>query len=66
MEDINLHFTGDINAIGTENNLLAAMIDNSIQQVNPLNIDPRRIAWKRCMDMNDRSCALLWTAWAAR
>ena len=54
MEDINLHFTGDIHAISTANNLLAAMIDNSIQQGNPLNIDPRRIAWKRCMDMNDR------------
>ena len=54
MEDINLHFTGDIHAIGTANNLLAAMIDNSIQQGNPLNIDPRRIAWKRCMDMTDR------------
>ena len=54
MEDINLHFTGDIHDIGTANNLLAAMIDNSIQQGNPLNIDPRRIAWKRCMDMNDR------------
>lgn len=54
MEDINLHFTGDIHAIGTASNLLAAMIDNSIQQGNPLNIDPRRIAWKRCMDMNDR------------
>ena len=53
-EDINLHFTGDIHAIGTANNLLAAMIDNSIQQGNPLNIDPRRITWKRCMDMNDR------------
>ena len=51
MEDINLHFTGDIHAIGTANNLLAAMIDNSIQQGN---IDPRRITWKRCMDMNDR------------
>ena len=54
MEDINLHFTGDIHAIGTANNLLAAMIDNSIQQGNPLNIVPRRISWKRCMDMNDR------------
>ena len=54
MEDINLHFTGDIHAIGTANNLLAAMIDNSIQQGNPLNIDPRRITWQRCMDMNDR------------
>ena len=54
MEEINLHFTGDLHAIGTANNLLAAMIDNSIQQGNPLNIDPRRITWKRCMDMNDR------------
>ena len=54
MEDINLHFTGDIHAIGAANTLLAAMIDNSIQQGNPLNIDPRRITWKRCMDMNDR------------
>ena len=54
MEDINLHFTGDIHAIGAANNLLAAMIDNSIQQGNPLNIDARRITWKRCMDMNDR------------
>ena len=59
MEDINLHFTGDIHAIGTANNLLAAMIDNSIQQGNPLNIDPRRIAWKRCMDMNDRQLRLI-------
>ena len=54
MEDINLHFTGDLHAIGTANNLLAAMIDNHIQQGNALNIDPRRITWKRCMDMNDR------------
>ncbi len=54
MEDINLHFTGDLHAIGAANNLLAAMIDNNIQQGNPLNIDPRRITWKRCMDMNDR------------
>ena len=54
MEDINLHFTGDIHAIGAANNLLAAMIDNSIQQGNPLNLDSRRITWKRCMDMNDR------------
>lgn len=54
MEDINLHFTGDFHAIGAANNLLAAMIDNSIQQGNPLNIDPRRITWKRCVDMNDR------------
>ena len=54
MEDINLHFTGDIHAIGAANNLLAAMIDNHIQQGNELNIDPRRITWKRCIDMNDR------------
>lgn len=54
MEDINLHFTGDIHAIGAANNLLAAMIDNHIYQGNSLNIDPRRITWKRCMDMNDR------------
>ena len=54
MEDINLHFTGDFHAIGAANNLLAAMIDNHIQQGNALNIDPRRITWKRCMDMNDR------------
>ena len=59
MEDINLHFTGDIHAIGTANNLLAAMIDNSIQQGNPLNIDPRRITWKRCMDLNDRQLRFL-------
>ena len=54
MEDINLHFTGDIHAIGAANNLLAAMIDNSIQQATPLHTAPRRITWKRCMDMNDR------------
>lgn len=54
MEDINLHFTGDFYAIGAANNLLAAMLDNHIQQGNALNIDPRRITWKRCMDMNDR------------
>ena len=54
MEDINLHFTGDFHAIGEANNLLAAMLDNHIQQGNALNIDPRRITWKRCMDMNDR------------
>ncbi len=59
MEDINLHFTGDLHAIGAANNLLAAMIDNSIQQGNPLNIDPRRITWKRCMDMNDRQLRFL-------
>ncbi len=54
MEDINLHFTGDFHAIGAANNLLAAMIDNHIQQGNALRIDPRRITWKRCVDMNDR------------
>ena len=54
MEDINLHFTGDLHAIGTANNLLAAMIDNHIYHGNALNIDPRRITWRRCMDMNDR------------
>ena len=54
MEDINLHFTGDMHAIGAANNLLAAMLDNHIQQGNELGIDPRRITWKRCMDMNDR------------
>ena len=57
MEDINLHFTGDFHAIGAANNLLAAMLDNHIQQGNALNIDPRRITWKRCMDMNDRAAA---------
>ena len=54
MEDINLHFTGDFHAISTANNLLAALIDNHIYQGNKLNIDPRRITWRRCMDMNDR------------
>ncbi|MBE6011736.1 formate--tetrahydrofolate ligase [Anaeropeptidivorans aminofermentans] len=54
MEDINLHFTGDLHAIGAANNLLAAMLDNHIYQGNALNIDPRRIAWKRAIDMNDR------------
>ncbi|MBR5207948.1 MAG: formate--tetrahydrofolate ligase, partial [Erysipelotrichaceae bacterium] len=55
MEDINLHFTGDIHAITTANNLIAAMLDNCIQQGNPLNIDPRQIVWKRCVDLNDRA-----------
>ena len=54
MEDINLHFTGDFHAIGAANNLLAAMLDNHIYQGNSLGIDPRRITWKRCVDMNDR------------
>lgn len=54
MEDINLHFTGDFHAIGAANNLCAAMLDNHIKQGNSLNIDPRRIVWRRCVDMNDR------------
>ncbi len=54
MEDINLHFTGDFHAIGAANNLLAAMLDNHIQQGNQLDIDVKNIAWKRCVDMNDR------------
>lgn len=54
MEDINLHFTGDFHAIGAANNLLAAMLDNHIQQGNELGIDVRKITWKRCVDMNDR------------
>ena len=55
MEDINFHFTGDIHAITAANNLMAALIDNSIQQGNPLGIDPRTITWKRCLDLNDRA-----------
>jgi formate--tetrahydrofolate ligase len=67
MEDINLHFTGDFNAIGLANNLLAAMIDNHIAHGNELGIDPRRVTWRRVMDMNDRAlrdivCALGGTA----
>lgn len=54
MEDLNLHFTGDFHAITSANNLLAAMLDNHIQQGNALNIDPNQIVWKRCLDMNDR------------
>ena len=54
MEDLNLHFTGDFHAITSANNLLAAMLDNSIQQGNVLNIDPNQVVWKRCVDMNDR------------
>ncbi len=54
MEDINLHFTGDFHAIGAANNLLAAMLDNHIYQGNALNIDPKKITWRRCVDMNDR------------
>ena len=55
MESINLHFTGDMHAITSANNLIAAMLDNSIYQGNPLNIDPDNVVWKRCMDMNDRT-----------
>ena len=55
MESINLHFTGDIHAIGVAHNLLSAMLDNHLQQGNPLNIDPRRIVWRRVLDMNDRA-----------
>ena len=55
MEDINLHFTGDMHAITAANNLLCALLDNHMQQGNPLGIDPRRVLWKRCMDMNDRA-----------
>ena len=54
MEDINLHFTGDFHAIGAANNLLAAMLDNHIQQGNALGVDPKNITWKRAVDMNDR------------
>ena len=54
MEDLNLHFTGDFHAITSANNLLAALLDNHIQQGNELNIDTRQIVWKRCLDMNDR------------
>ncbi len=59
MEDINLHFTGDFHAVGAANNLLAAMLDNHIYQGNSLNIDPKRITWKRCADMNDRQLRVL-------
>ncbi len=59
MEDINLHFTGDFHAIGAANNLLAAMLDNHIQQGNELGIDVRKITWKRCVDMNDRQLRFL-------
>lgn len=55
MEDLNLHFTGDFHAITSANNLLAALLDNHIQQGNQLGIDPRQVVWKRCMDMNDRA-----------
>lgn len=66
MEDINLHFTGDIHAITAANNLIAALVDNSIQQGNPLGIDPRRITWRRCMDMNDRQLRSIVTGLGGR
>lgn len=66
MEDINLHFTGDMHAITSANNLLCAMLDNHLQQGNDLKIDQRRILIKRCLDMNDRRCAMLSLAWAGR
>ena len=59
MEDINLHFTGDMHAVGAANNLIAAMLDNHIYQSNSLSIDPRKITWKRCVDMNDRQLRFL-------
>ena len=55
MDEINLHFTGDIHAITTANNALAAILDNHLHQGNELNIDTRKIVWKRCLDMNDRA-----------
>ena len=55
MEDLNLHFTGDFHAITSANNLLAAMLDNHMQQGNALRIDPKQVVWKRCEDMNDRA-----------
>ena len=66
MEDINLHFTGDFNAIALANNLLAALIDNHIHHGNELGIDVRRITWKRVMDMNDRALREITVASAAR
>ena len=64
MEDINLHFTGDMHAITAANNLLSAAIDNHIHQGNELKIDARRIVWKRCMDMNDRALRQIVVDWA--
>ena len=70
MEDLNLHFTGDFHAITSANNLLAALLDNHIQQGNQLGIDPRQVVWKRCEDMNDRvlrnivvALETRWTVW---
>lgn len=66
MEDINLHFTGDIHAIGAANNLVAAMVDNHIYQGNELNIDPRRVSWRRAIDMNDRQLRAIVSGIGAR
>ncbi|GAB2489555.1 formate--tetrahydrofolate ligase [Alkalibacterium psychrotolerans] len=66
MEDINLHFTGDIHAIGAANNLVAAMVDNHIYQGNELNIDPRRVTWRRAIDMNDRQLRAIVSGIGAR
>jgi formate--tetrahydrofolate ligase len=66
MEDINLHFTGDFHAIGAANNLLAAMLDNHIQQGNALGIDVKQITWKRAVDITTVSCVTSSTVWAAR
>ena len=66
MEDLNLHFTGDIHAVGVANNLLAAMIDTHIMHGNELDIDPFTISWRRVVDLNDRACARSSSAWAAR
>ena len=66
MEDINLHFTGDFHAIELAHNLLAAMLDNHIHHGNELGIDPRRIVWKRVVDMNDRALRDIIVGWAAR
>ncbi len=67
MDDINLHFTGDFHAIGIANNLLAAMIDNHVYWGNELGIDPRRITWRRCLDMNDRALrSIVVFAWRRR
>ena len=66
MDDINLHFTGDMHAITAANNLLSAMIDNHIHHGNELRLDARQITWRRVMDMNDRACGTWWWAWAAK
>ena len=63
MEDINLHFTGDIHAVSAANNLIAALIDNHIQQGNALNLDSRNISWRRCLDLNDRALRNILIGW---